>query len=169
MAYTTTSDYAQIVGDLDDDLTRAAIWLPSAERWVARQAGRVFYDAAAPTGDASEDWKLVTSLVVYAWRRAEIAHAYQFAAAQSSSDGTGIQSRTITDDGTTKSITYRSPSAAVSISASVNPLVADPRIAEILAAYTLIPVTAMRTRLAERGDQPTLAEYQRADRNWWTE
>lgn len=159
--HTTVQDYAEIAGDTDGDLGRAAIWLPAAERWVARQAGRDFYDAAAPTGDASEDWKLVVSLVVAAWRRAEMAQVARLAA----SDSSAVKSVTETDDGVTQTITYRDPSVAVAVT-SVDPFAADPRIAEIIAAYTLVPVRGMRSRLAERGDRQPLAEYRRERREW---
>ena len=44
--------------------TRVTTMIPWAERYVARKAGRVFYDAATPTSDASLDWRLVVAMVV---------------------------------------------------------------------------------------------------------
>lgn len=65
MSLTALTDFQAYTGLTYTATEEARIiyWLDRAERYLLRQAGRVWYDAAAPTGDASEDWKLATAMV----------------------------------------------------------------------------------------------------------
>lgn len=68
MAITTVADVQTQTGRVftADEQTRITQLIPAAERYVKRQAGRVFYDAIDPASDASQDWLLVVSLLVEA-------------------------------------------------------------------------------------------------------
>ncbi len=145
MTITTAVDYTAYAADTTAfDSERVRYWLPVAERWVARQAGRVFYDAAAPESDASQDWRLVVCMVVEHYLRAESPE--RLAAANSP-----YKQLTRTDGGTSKSYTVKDD-----VMASVaDALLTDARIAEIIAAYTLVPATPVATGVVLAGPTRT--------------
>lgn len=60
---TTVTDYEDATGTTVTDEARVVVLLGRAERYLNRIAGRVWYDAAAPASDASQDWLLAASLV----------------------------------------------------------------------------------------------------------
>lgn len=64
MPITTVADVTTFTGRAfsADEEQRLLVLIPIAERRIARFVGRVFHDAADPTGDASQDWLLAVSL-----------------------------------------------------------------------------------------------------------
>ncbi len=141
MPYTTIDAYQHYIGwdeVLPED--RVNYWLPVAERWIARQAGRVFYDAAAPDSDASQDWRLVVCMVVEQYLRAESPERRALA-------NSPYKQLTRTDGGTSKSYTLRDD-VFVDVSAT---LLNDARILEIIAAYTVVPTTPVATGVVLAG------------------
>ena len=125
MPFTTPADVAAFTGAVYTvaQQTRLATLIPFAERYVARRAGQVFYAVSAPAGDASQDWLLVVSLVAQAYLYAEDAETRSALLGPFASEKLGDYSYTM-KDGATMAAQF---------------LDGDPRIAEIISAYALMP------------------------------
>ena len=110
--------------------TRVTTMIPWAERYVARKAGRVFYDAAAPESDASLDWRLVVAMVVERMLLQDDAEVKAVRHGRYQSEQLGDYRYTLRD-----------------ATAAEGALDSDPQIAELLAHYRRVSVPPLASVL----------------------
>lgn len=131
---TTVTDVQTMTGVAytEPQKTRLTQLIPLAERYVKRRTGQVFYDATDVASDASEDWLLVVSLVADRLLNDEDV---EVRAARLGP----FQSERMTGAQGEYSYTLKAGGALL--------LDADPRIAELIAAYqqtpALVPLLGM--------------------------
>lgn len=120
MAYATPADVAAVTGVTYTAAqnTRLTALIPQAERFVARLAGQVFYDPAAATSDASQDWLTAVALVADAYLASEDSEAREARMGPFQSEKLGDYSYTLKGQSV--------------------PQVSDPRVMEIIAPYLVL-------------------------------
>lgn len=119
MAFTTVADlkiHTDVVYTLEEE-ARLVGFLDSAERWLVRQVGRRFYDAADRDADESKDWIEATVLLTdQRWRLAVDAAARAALTGPYQSEKMGDYSYTLRSD-------------------LLAPLTPEPRVREIIDHY----------------------------------
>ena len=125
--HTTPTDVATFTGQTftDAQITRMAVLIPRAERWIRQVVGVDFYEASDVASDASQDWLLATSLVVEHYLHDEDPKVKAAAAGVYQSEKLGDYSYTLKD--------------AASMSSGAN----DAQIAALLAPYMTVTVPGL--------------------------